>query len=168
MANSHHSGFACERIDAAPIAAIQRVISGGNNLILANAASRPSEDRLKLPAHPGRSHGGAVVNARNRMGQTPLHYATLKIWPGGVFMANSHHSGFACDRIDAAPIAATRRVILGGNNFILAKAKSRSSDGANPAPGEKGFSEAAGTYCYTNGVRRLCACGKEPSRTGGV
>jgi hypothetical protein len=113
MANSHHSGFACERIDAAPIAATQRVISGGNNFILANAASRSSEDRLELPAHPGLAHGGGD--------------------PAG-----------------------TRR------------GRGRVGDGANPAPGENVFSETAGTYCYTNGVRRFCGYGKEPSRTGGV
>jgi hypothetical protein len=154
-------------------------------------------DKHHCIMRPSLAHG-AVVNARNRMGQTPLHYATLKTWPGGVFMANSHHSGFACERIDDALIAATQRVISDGNNLILSNAASRSSedrlevpahpglshgggdpagtrrrrvrvgDGANPAPGEKGFSEAAGSYCYTNGVRRFCGYGKEPSRTGGV
>jgi hypothetical protein len=70
MAHSHHYGFACERIDAAPIAAIQRVISGGNNLILANAASRSSEDRLEVPAHPGLSHGdGDPAGTRRRRGR---------------------------------------------------------------------------------------------------
>jgi hypothetical protein len=47
-----------ERIDAAPIAAAHLVISGGNNLILANAASTRSEARLELPALCGLSHGG--------------------------------------------------------------------------------------------------------------